>query len=212
MNFGVFFIAVLVRLESHGFGAPLSYVGTRPELIDLIYREWGEIKTRWGVEPINNKKLQKLINATAVKVNALDAQMQEEDDPTQHAYNVAMRAMDEKIEAALKRAKVPVKQGVYIRYGCYGEDENEIPVDNLDDIAAEGEVVLVRQADSWIDDAYKSRVIKNPTWLQVCVLAEKMIRHTGDKHHVFLEAITFMPKETKARGDKVKVYEFSMGS
>ena len=41
---------------------------------------------------------------------------------------------------------------------------------------------------------YVSAVVENATWLDVCVLADEMIRATGDYHH-FLEGITVFSQE-----------------
>lgn len=86
-----------------------------------------------------------------------------------------------------------------------------LPVNNLNEVAIEGKVILQGIADCWGDEDsedYTSEVLENPTWLDVSVRADKMIHMTGDFHHVFLEAVY----DSEQTIDGVKVYRFSMGS
>ncbi len=58
---------------------------------------------------------------------------------------------------------------------------------------------------------YRSDVLENPTWLQVAVHADEMIRVTNDHHHVFLEGLDKLPKKQQTEAG-VTLYEFCMGS
>lgn len=85
------------------------------------------------------------------------------------------------------------------------------PLNNLNQVAIRGKVILAAPYDDfWGEDgkAYQSEVVEDPTWLEVAVLADAMIRTTKDTHHSFLEGVF----PTKKKIDGVKVYEFSMGS
>ncbi len=77
--------------------------------------------------------------------------------------------------------------------------------DNLDETAVKGEVKFVQEHEGFWGEGsdYKSPVVKDPTWLQVALLADEMIQMTGDKDHVYLEGI----REVRAG-----VYQFIMGS
>ena len=55
------------------------------------------------------------------------------------AYNKAMRAMDRKVAKAVKANR---DKKVYVAYAAYESDENDVPIDNLDAIAAHGNVRL----------------------------------------------------------------------
>ena len=85
------------------------------------------------------------------------------------------------------------------------------PLNNLNSIAVRGKVIFREKTDAfWADGGkdYQSEVLENPTWLDVAVAADEMIRTTGDRHHIYLESIHPMNEKI----DGVKVYEFWMGS
>lgn len=94
-------------------------------------------------------------------------------------------------------------------YSAYKSDENRLPIDNLDCIAIEGKVKFVtREGAFWGDGKpYESEVVESPTWLTVAVLANAMIKTTGDHHHQFLERVYVVGEE-----DGVRVVCFGMGS
>lgn len=98
-----------------------------------------------------------------------------------------------------------------ISYSAYEEKDN-LPQDNLDEIALQGKAIFCQDADVFYggdqSSPFKSKVVENPTWLDVCLLANEMILTTNDRHHVFLEAI----KKTRKTIDGIPVYKFSMGS
>lgn len=56
---------------------------------------------------------------------------------------------------------------------------------------------------------FVSKLLVDPTWLDICKEAQAMIDHTGDTHHVYLEGI--IPISVRS-GDAVSIYHFSMGS
>jgi hypothetical protein len=93
---------------------------------------------------------------------------------------------------------------VHVFYSAYKSDANDVPIDNLDDVPVVGKVQFVQKSD---EGNYKSEVAFSPTWLQICVFAEEMIRATGDYHHVFLENVRL-----DGHWEDVWVYKFSMGS
>ncbi len=101
---------------------------------------------------------------------------------------------------------------MHVIYSAYETKENGTPIDNLDEIAVQGRVVLVQDTPYDHEESeysnYESEVLENPTWLQVALAANKMIATTGDNHHVFLEGV----HGKTVRDDGVKVRSFSMGS
>lgn len=118
--------------------------------------------------------------------------------------------MEEKIEAAVKADGQPE---VHVIYSAYESDERDNPIDNLNEIAFDGEGILVGFRDEfWGGKAsqdYISPVLNDPTWLEVCVHANKMIELTRDHHHCFLEGLTMKKQRTK---EGILRYEFCMGS
>jgi hypothetical protein len=89
---------------------------------------------------------------------------------------------------------------------------------DVDKVAVEGKVVLVGFADDFWGGKksknYHSEVLINPTWLEVAVRANEMIRVTRDTHHSFLEGLDkpIMNMDVGVREDDVTLYEFMMGS
>lgn len=118
--------------------------------------------------------------------------------------------MESKIRSAILASG---QKESFVDYSVYDTDEDDNPIDNLDEIAFQGIGVLVGFADDFWGgkDAvdFTSEVLDSPTWLQVCVEANRMIQKTNDYHHVFLEGLS---KRKNKRKDGVTEYEFDMGS
>ena len=114
----------------------------------------------------------------------------------------------ERFHAIQNRVAAAVTGECEVTYSVYGDDANGLPVDNLDEVAVRGRVQFVDDFGLWHSgEPYVSPIVSNPTWLEVAVLANEMIKVTGDYHHIFLEGITVRHTD----GD-VKIMEFSMGS
>jgi hypothetical protein len=64
-------------------------------------------------------------------------------------------------------------------------------LDNLDEVPIRGKVKFRAGRDEFYGGAasrdYESPVLEDPTWLDLCVHANRMILTTGDEHHCFLE-------------------------
>ncbi len=123
-------------------------------------------------------------------------------------HGIPTMTIDEKIDAAVKNNG---QKKVYVSYAAGPTDENDDHIDNLHEIAAKGKIILVAQSDDFYGGPksknYQSEILENPTWLQICVCANAMIRCTRNTHHVFLEGI-----EKKSIINNVTTYEFLMGS
>ena len=75
-----------------------------------------------------------------------------------------------------------------VTYSAYELDTYGMPSDNLNEVPHKGTFTVVSE-DYWgSGPVYESDPITNPTWLELCVLANAAINITGDDHHVFLEA------------------------
>ncbi len=94
-------------------------------------------------------------------------------------------------------------------YSAYTTDNNGLPIDNLDDIAIEGRVKFhVTHDPFWgSGNPYSSHVVESPTWLDIAVLANKMIKTTGNSHHHYLENVLIVDED-----DGTKIAQFLMGS
>jgi DICT domain-containing protein len=130
-----------------------------------------------------------------------EGEWEEKEVFSKDAWGDAWDKIEDRVAAVINGEKLVI-------YSAYEDDENGNPADNLDKIAAEGKVVLICKAD-WSDKGkdYRSEVLENPTWMQVAICANEMIKITNDYHHVFLERISYVKKE-----DGVNIYELQMGS
>lgn len=130
-------------------------------------------------------------------------------------YNRLVTEMTDKVDAAIVAAGENnkeefvrrLKRGVakLVIYSAY-EVVDDMPVNNLDDIAFKGTFVVTGDYDKYWDGmggwhkaatgyqsepktggAYESYTITDPTWLELAVLANECIISTNDLHHVFFE-------------------------
>jgi len=138
-----------------------------------------------------------------------DAETEAEDAARQERIN----SIHAKVQAALGACGMLREEDEFFVYYAAYRTVDDLPVDNLDEVAVDGQVRFVMDADSFYggstSKAYRSAVVESPTWLQVCCMAEAMIYKTRDTHHVFLEGID----KCKLQPDEgVIYYEFAMGS
>lgn len=105
----------------------------------------------------------------------------------------------------IDRLKQKTKKKILVKYSNYNTDKNNIPINNLDDIAVKGSVKFYQKKDKLYGENskdFESKIIKNPTWFDIILLANDMIHTTKDNHHIYLEGI-------KKKNNK---YYFNMGS
>ena len=81
------------------------------------------------------------------------------------------------------------------------------PIDNLDETAIEGSVIFIREPNEFTTVRYESEVIRNPTWKDVCILANEMVLRTCDIHHRYLEDVEIID-----RTNEIQIAKFIMGS
>ena len=136
-----------------------------------------------------------------------EAEERKKAEEHQKKWQAAVEPMEKRVDEAVKKNG----QKPYVIYSAYKHDEDGIPIDNLDEIAVEGNCVFIESGDTFFGDGsrYESDVFYNPTWLDIAVLANEMIIATGDKHHVFFEGINHTGREQGAGINKIN---FIMGS
>jgi len=102
-----------------------------------------------------------------------------------------------------------IKRECLVVYSAYPYNTQELPVNNLNKIALKGKVIVIQKHDKFWGKGknYKSKIYQNPTWLDLSILANEMIRVTGDKHHVYLEDFEII-KNKKG----IQYIELQMGS
>jgi len=95
------------------------------------------------------------------------------------------------------RLKEKIKGKVVVKYSAYNTDSKGVPINNLDQVVFKGSIKFYHEWDSKLFEAmrikgsrtYVSDTVTDPTYLDVCKLANDMLKETGNKHHVFLEEI-----------------------
>lgn len=105
----------------------------------------------------------------------------------------------------IDRLKQKTKKKILVKYSNYDTDKNGIPINNLDNIAVKGNVKFYQKKNKLYGENskdFESKIIKNPTWFDIILLANDMIHTTKDNHHIYLEGI-------KKKNNK---YYFNMGS
>jgi hypothetical protein len=79
-----------------------------------------------------------------------------------------------------------------VKYAVYEWDENYLPIDNLDNIAEHGRVYFEENPTEDPDfpkPVWRSKILENPTWLQLAILANEMMITCGYEEHVYLEGV-----------------------
>ncbi len=103
----------------------------------------------------------------------------------------------------------------WVLYSAFSRGEEKYH--NLQMTAYEGKIrIYMPKGDGWEEgmnyvrkETYESEVLENPTWLDLCVVANDMILLTGDTHHRYLESLNVTQRNG---GDLVAIGEFFMGS
>jgi hypothetical protein len=100
----------------------------------------------------------------------------------------------------------------FVSFSAYETKDDGKIINNLNDIVAEGDCCFFSEATEFYGGEksknYFSNVINNPTWLDVCALANDAIIVTKDHHHVFLEGV----RHYETDKNNVKWFEFELGS
>ncbi|HET9485571.1 MAG TPA: DUF4240 domain-containing protein, partial [Xanthomonadales bacterium] len=105
-------------------------------------------------------------------------------------------AFDARDDAIQARVRHVLGAETRVVYAAYDEDDDGLPVDNLDDVAHEGQIRFV-EVDAADGERFESDVLTNPTWLDLARVAHDMIATLGYEDHVYLEGFRVVKK---ARG------------
>lgn len=173
--------------------------------IERFYRQIEDLVVTLGHERNNLKE----------ELKAIKPFIDEHGDEIKEAADRASKKYQERYREASDAIDKKVNEGVgkesVVQYSAYETTEDGIPIDNLSDVPIEGKIQLRASADDYWggenSEGYISPIVDSPTWLEIAVLADEMIRKTRDRHHSFLEGIHVLKEE-----DGVKICRFSMGS
>lgn len=129
--------------------------------------------------------------------------MSKEQDP----FYIVLDQIEEMI-----RNKSQSTDPTIVQFSAYEQDDDGNPINNLMEIPIEGKFKIRQKADEFWggEDAkdWESPLLDSPTWLDLCMQAEAMMKVTLDDHHCFLENIT----PVSVDDDGTVICEFSMGS
>ena len=95
--------------------------------------------------------------------------------------------------------------------GTIVPEQREGVADDLDKVAVKGRVVLTRPGNNYRDcgppgEDYRSRVLVNPTWLEVAVCVNESIAVTKNYRHVYFDCLRQEGREPGVEA----VYEIEM--
>lgn len=137
-----------------------------------------------------------------------DPEEQEEGaDDADGAAEADLKAWEARDDAIQARLAAQIAGEVRVIYAAAPIDAEELPLDNLDEVAVRGQVRFV-EVDAQDGERFESEVLEDPTWMQVAVLANRMMCELKYDHHVFLEDIEIV---RRPKG-KPKVAAFLLGS
>ena len=112
----------------------------------------------------------------------------------EHKYEIFQNKMFDYFDLRLKEK---INGKVVVTYSAYKNDTKGVPINNLDEVAFQGSLKFYREWDPELlkslkiknSQPYESKKISNPTWIDICKLANDMLKKTKNNHHVFLEDI-----------------------
>jgi hypothetical protein len=94
-------------------------------------------------------------------------------------------------DAIQDRVRARVKQKCFVVFSGYTSDPDNVPVDNLDDVPVSGKVKIrasrQRLASGNPKKDYESEVLHNPTWLDLCAIANAHLVQRVRRRQLYLE-------------------------
>ena len=117
---------------------------------------------------------------------------------------------EKKSEEIDKRVRDFIGKDCHLSYSAYEYDDKDNPIDNLDEFVAEGYCVFIRTL--WGDIPFISDIIEDPTWLDVCKIANDSILYINPRgriDHIYLESAN---KVGALDHGRIKIFEMHFGS
>jgi hypothetical protein len=106
------------------------------------------------------------------------------DADTSKAHAVACDAIQDRVRQAIGRK-------CFVFFSAYALDNDNLPVDNLDDVPLTGKIVVRAGRVPGVSSSlgYQSPVMVSPTWLDLCIVANEQIVKTRDRSRCYLEQV-----------------------
>ena len=117
---------------------------------------------------------------------------------------------DKKFEEIDEKVRKFVSKDCHVSYAAFEIDDDNNPIDNLDAVVGEGWCVFIRNI--WGDIPFISDAIEDPTWLDVCKIANDSILYINPRgriDHIFLESADECGTLDYGR---IKIFEMHFGS
>jgi hypothetical protein len=112
-------------------------------------------------------------------------------------------------DAIQNRVKGSIGPKCVVYFSAYTLDEDQVPVDNLDEVPVTGKLLVrgSRLRGGQRGTEYESCVLENPSWLDLCGIANDQIIATRDREHRYLEGI-----EVVENNGDVQLTAFRLGA
>jgi hypothetical protein len=102
------------------------------------------------------------------------------------AYAFASDAIQDRIKGRVGRKCLVV-------FSAYKFDADKVPIDNLDDVPITGKIIIKGNRDrihgGQASKDYESPIMDDPTWLDLCAIANDQMAATRDRKHCYLEHV-----------------------
>jgi hypothetical protein len=103
----------------------------------------------------------------------------------------ASKAYASACDAIQNRVKHRIGRNCVVVFHAYKLNADRLPIDNLDEVPVSGKLLIRsgrrRRAAQSIE--FESPVVENPSWLELCVIANNQLIATRDRKHRYLEQI-----------------------
>ena len=96
-------------------------------------------------------------------------------------------------DAIQNRIRDRVGRKCFVFFSAYTLDSDKVPIDNLDEVPVAGKLLIRggrdRTRSGQLRKEYESPIVEDPSWLELCVIANNQISATHDRDHRYLEYI-----------------------
>ena len=94
-------------------------------------------------------------------------------------------------DAIQDRVKATVNQKCFVVFSAYKCDQDNVPIDNLDEVPISGNVKIRarghRLPSGNPKKDYESEVLRNPSWLDLCAIANAHLVQRIHRRQIYLE-------------------------
>jgi hypothetical protein len=112
-------------------------------------------------------------------------------------------------DAIQDRVRAWVNQKCFLVFSAYKCDQDNVPIDNLDEVPISGDV-KIRASGHRVPSGnrrkdYESAVLRNPTWLDLCVIANAHLVQRIRRRQIYLKTAKVVGTEDDVQSGKICV-------